>query len=387
MPRSLTKITETALKEERLLNTTQAATTDPSSGPTIDWLGIPAATPSAPHHEQAEARQAELTKPPGSLGFLEQLACRLAGLQGRERPRIEQVQIVVFAGDHGIARAGVSAFPQEVTAAMVRNFANGGAAISVLARQIGAQFEVVNLGTVLDPGPLPGVKDYHLGPGTASFDADPAMTEHQLACALGAGRHAVERARLAGCELFIGGEMGIGNTTSAAAIACALLSQPPEVLAGPGTGLDAAGIARKIAVIANALREHRLGLSSPLEILRRLGGFEIAALTGAYVACAQIGLPVLIDGFISSVAALNASRLCPGAAQWFLFAHASAEPGHRPVLNALRAQPLLNLGMRLGEGSGAAVAVPLLRLACALHNDMATFAAAAVASGMHAGQN
>lgn len=321
-----------------------------------------------------------MTKPTGSLGRLESLACTLAALQARERPTVEQVHISVFAGDHGIARAGVSAFPQEVTAAMVRNFAQGGAAISVLARQLGASFEVVNLGTAIDPGSLPGVKDYRLGPGTADFTSEPAMTEHQLACALGAGRHAVERARLQGCELFIGGEMGIGNTTAATAIGCALLRRPPEVLAGPGTGLDAVGVARKIALIAEALQCHPQAQAVPLEALRRLGGFEIAALTGAYVACAQIGLPVLIDGFISSSAALVAARLCPDAEHWFLFAHSSAEPGHRLMLSSLRAQPLVNLGLRLGEGSGAAVAVPLLRLACALHNDMATFAEAEVAS-------
>lgn len=359
---------------------TRSSILNTSPSPTIEWLAIPATAPSTEHRERAKARQAQLTKPAGSLGRLEHLACELAALQARERPQVERIQIVVFAGDHGIARAGVSAFAQEVTAAMVRNFATGGAAISVLARQLGAEFQVVNLGTVVDPGPAPGVKDYRLGPGTASFDTEPAMTEHQLACALGAGRHAVERAQLQGCELFIGGEMGIGNTTTAAAIACALLQQPPEVLAGPGTGLDPAGIARKVAIIATGLREHQLAIGSPLGTLRCLGGFEIAALAGAYVACAQIGLPVLIDGFISSAAALTAARLCPGAEQWFLFSHASAEPGHRLMLSALRAQPLLDLGMRLGEGSGAAVAVPLLRLACALHNEMATFAEAEVAS-------
>ncbi|EIC20076.1 nicotinate-nucleotide--dimethylbenzimidazole phosphoribosyltransferase [Thiorhodovibrio frisius] len=346
----------------------------------MEWLGIAAVQPSTKHRKGAEARQDQLTKPPGSLGRLEHLACQLAELQARERPQVERIQIVVFAGDHGIARAGVSAFPQEVTAAMVRNFAAGGAAISVLAKQLGAEFEVVNLGTVIDPGPLPGVKDYRLGPGTASFDEHPAMTEHQLACALGAGRHAVERAHLQGCELFIGGEMGIGNTTSAAAIACALLGQPAEILAGPGTGLDLAGVARKTAVIASALRQHREACASPLETLRCLGGFEIAALAGAYVACAQIGLPVVIDGFISSAAALTATRLCLGAEKWFLFSHNSAEPGHRLMLEAMHAKPLLDIGMRLGEGSGAAMAVPMLRMACALHNDMATFAEAEVAS-------
>lgn len=350
--------------------------------PTIEWLGMSAATPSEPHRQAAEARQAQLTKPAGSLGQLESLACTLAALQARDRPGVDRVQISIFAGDHGIARAGVSAFPQEVTTAMVRNFAHGGAAISVIARQLGATFEVVNLGTVSDPGALPGVKDYRLGPGTASFNTEAAMTEHQLACALGAGRHSVERARLQDCELFIGGEMGIGNTTAATAISCALLRRPPEMLTGPGTGLDAVGVAHKTALIAEALQLHPQTRDAPLEALRCLGGFEIAALAGAYVACAQIGLPVLIDGFISTSAALSAARLCPGAEQWFLFAHTSAESGHRLMLDSLRAQPLLDLGLRLGEASGAATAVPLLRLACALHNDMATFAEAEVASAL-----
>lgn len=344
----------------------------------IEWLTIPAALPHAGARQAAETRQSQLTKPPGALGRLEDIAIRLAALQGTEQPCVDRVHIAVFAGDHGVAAEGVSAFPQAVTAEMVKNFARGGAAICVTARALGASLEVINLGTAFDTGTLDGVKDYHLGPGTANFTEAPAMTEHQLACALAAGRHAAERAKLAKAQLFIGGEMGIGNTTAAAALACALLDAPPERLAGPGTGLDAPGVARKAEVIRRALARHRHHHGTPLEALRRLGGFEIAALTGAYIACAHIALPVLVDGFISSAAALAAARLCPGAGGWFLFAHASAEPGHRTVLDALDARPLLDLGMRLGEGSGAAVAVPLLRMTCALHNGMATFAEAGV---------
>ena len=206
------------------------------------------------------------------------------------------------------------------------------------------------------------------------------MTEHQLALALGAGRHAAERARLADCQIFIGGEMGIANTTAAAALACALLDASPPTLAGPGTGLNPRGVAHKAAVIQRALDHHAGNLASPLEALRRLGGFEIAALTGAYLAAAHMGLPVLVDGFISSVAALVATRIQPDVADWFFYGHASAEPGHAAVIQALEATPLLDLGLRLGEGSGAAVAVPLLRLACALHNEMATFAEAQVST-------
>ena len=204
------------------------------------------------------------------------------------------------------------------------------------------------------------------------------MSAEQCAAALQAGRDAALRAKQQGAQIFIGGEMGIANTTSASAIACALLSAAPESLAGPGTGLDSAGVTHKAQVIARALGLHRATADQPLEVLRRLGGFEIAGLAGAYIAAAQNGLPVLVDGFISSVAALVAVRINPAVHTWLLFAHTSAEPGHQRVLAALEAQPLLQLGMRLGEGSGAAVAVPLLQLACALHRGMATFAEAGV---------
>ncbi|MHB8741565.1 MAG: nicotinate-nucleotide--dimethylbenzimidazole phosphoribosyltransferase [Sulfuricaulis sp.] len=345
---------------------------------TMDWLNVPVAAPNETMRRKAEARQQILTKPPGALGRLEALAIQLAALQNTSQPNVEHVHIAVFAGDHGVAAERVSAFPQAVTGEMVRNFAHGGAAISVLARALNATLEVINLGTVNNPGPLEGVKEYRLGPGTANFTQAPAMDESQLARALAAGRHAAERARLAKIQLFIGGEMGIANTTAATALACALLGLAPDRLVGPGTGLDTAGIARKSKVIQRALDLHSAHLGSPIEALRRVGGFEIAALAGAYIACAQMGIPVLVDGFISSSAALAAMRLRPGAENWLLFSHASAEPGHRLILEAFGAQPLLSLGMRLGEGSGAATAVPILRMACALHNEMATFSEAAV---------
>lgn len=343
-----------------------------------EWLRTACAPLHGVARVEAEARQAQLTKPPGALGRLETLAIQLAGMQGTAQPQVDRVHIAVFAGDHGVAAEGVSAFPQAVTAEMVRNFARGGAAISVLARQLDASLEIINLGTVADIGALPGVTNLNLGAGTANFTADAAMTYEQLASVLIAGRDSVERARRAGAQLFIGGEMGIGNTTAAAAMGCALLAVEPATMAGPGTGLDTAGVTHKAQVIARGLMHHRDHLFDPLEVLRRLGGFEIAALTGAYLTCAEVGLPALVDGFIASVAALAAERHRADTQNWFLFAHTSAEPGHKRVLQALDAQPLLDLGMRLGEGSGAAVAVPLLRLACALHNDMATFAAAGV---------
>lgn len=356
-----------------------------------DWLRQPVAPLSAEARQQAAARQGQLAKPAGSLGRLEELALVLAAMQGSAQPRLQQAGIAVFAGDHGVMDEQISAFPREVTVEMVRNFAGGGAAISVLARRLGAELEVVNLGTVADPGPLPGVVAVNLGCGTANFVQQPAMDQAQLAGALGAGYDSAERLLSRGVDLFIGGEMGIGNTTAAAALACAYLEEPPEILAGPGTGLDAAGVGRKIEVLKRVLARHRPALAElagreeeqARETLRRLGGFEIAALAGAYLRCGQRGLPVLVDGFISSVAALAASRLNPDVAAWFIFAHASAEPGHRRVLAALAAEPLLDLGMRLGEGSGAATAFPLLQLACALHSEMATFEEALVSKQLN----
>jgi len=331
--------------------------------------------------EAARQRQARLTKPPGSLGRLEDLAVEMAALQGQAQPALEKIRIVVFAGDHGVAEEGVSAFPQAVTTEMVRNFAHGGAAISVLADTLGASLEVVDVGTAHPPGPLEGVLDRRIAAGTRNFALEPAMTHAQCEQALNEGREAVVRAREAGVDLFIGGEMGIANTTAAAAVASALLDRPAGELAGPGTGLDNAGVAHKARLVDSAVARYRAALDSPLAVLRHLGGFEIAALAGAYVAAAQARLPVLVDGFISSVALLAASRLRPGVEQRVWFAHRSAEPGHQRVLEALDAEPLLDLGMRLGEGSGAAVAVSLLRSACALHAGMATFAEAGVSGG------
>lgn len=344
----------------------------------LSWLQHPAAAFDDVAAAAATERQAQLTKPPGSLGELEQLAIRLAGMQGVVKPRLDRVWISIFAGDHGVVAEGVSAFPQAVTGQMILNFAAGGAAISVLARELGATLEVVNLGTVNDPGERPGVRRAFIAPQTANFCDEPAMTEAQLAQALAAGADSVHLARQAGAQLFVGGEMGIGNTAVATALACAFLNESPAGLTGAGTGLDAAGIARKAAIVARALQCHD-GLSDPLTILRCLGGFEVAALAGGYIAAAQAGIPVLVDGFISTAAALAAVRIHPGARDWMLFAHRSHERGHARLLDALQATPLLDLGLRLGEGSGAATAVPLLRLACALHGGMATFAEAGVA--------
>ncbi|MGB0712049.1 MAG: nicotinate-nucleotide--dimethylbenzimidazole phosphoribosyltransferase [Gammaproteobacteria bacterium] len=339
---------------------------------TATWLNDGARALDEQARAAAVARQGRLTKPPGSLGRLEELAVDLAAMQGRECPRVLDPVITVFAADHGVAVAGVSAYPRAVTAAMVRNFAHGGAAISVLAREAGARFQVINLGTVNDLEPLDGVSRQSLGSGTLDWRAASAMNAMQFDQALCAG------ARAPSGDLFIGGEMGIGSSTSAAALVCALLAVDPARVAGPGTGVDEAGMARKIDAIRAGLRFHGASLDDPLEALRRLGGFEIAALCGAFIAAAQRGVPVLVDGFIAGSAALAAVRINPGVRDWLIFAHRSTEPGHEYVLQALEARPLLDLGLRLGEGSGAALALSLVRAACGLHANMATFDSAGV---------
>jgi nicotinate-nucleotide--dimethylbenzimidazole phosphoribosyltransferase len=343
-----------------------------------NWLDNPVATINQTARQQAAERQGQLTKPPGSLGRLEEIAIRLAGMQGVKKPEINKASITIFAGDHGIADEGVSAFPQAVTAEMVRNFARGGAAICVLARENQAQLEVVNCGTVSEIETLQGVIDARIAPGTANFSKQTAMTDEQLAQALAIGQQAIERAKQNNVQLFIAGEMGIANTSSATALACQLLSLPAEKLAGPGTGLDSNGISHKANVINTALALHQANISNPLDALRTFGGFEVAAITGAYIAAAQAGIPALVDGFIATAAALAAVKIKPEVAEWLIYAHASKEPGHALIMTALDARPLLDMDMRLGEGSGAATALPLIKLACALHNNMATFAEAAV---------
>ncbi|WP_404366715.1 nicotinate-nucleotide--dimethylbenzimidazole phosphoribosyltransferase [Marinobacter sp.] len=348
------------------------------TAPSCWQAAIPSPDPA--RIKAARSRQNSLTKPRGSLGRLEAVAIALCGQQNTDRPGLDRVHIAVFAADHGVCAEGISAFPQEVTGQMVANFAAGGAAISVLARSLGATLEVVNLGTVSALQPLPGVLDQAIAPGTANLAIQPAMTIGQVEAALTRGDKAAQRAADAGAQLFIGGDMGIGNTTSAAALACALLKAPAGELAGPGTGLDRAGVSHKAAVIQRALARHGDN-PEPLAALASLGGFEIAALAGAFLACAARRIPVLVDGFIVSVAALVAVRHNPDLRPWLHFGHLSGEPGHASVLAAMEAEPLLDLGMHLGEGSGAAVAVPLMRAACELHNRMASFADAGVSDG------
>lgn len=345
---------------------------------TLDWISASCPVPDAAAAEVARQRQDQLTKPRGALGRLESLAVQLAALQGTPTPTPDPVHICLFAADHGVAAEGVSAFPQAVTGQMVRNIVAGGAAISVLARRLGAALEVIDCGSLDDLATVPGVRSERVGPGTGNIALAPAMTRDQLARALEIGRAAAQRAAQSGVRLLIGGEMAIGNTTAAAALGCALLKLPATELVGPGTGLDPAGVRHKAEVVERALARHMVAEPGPLALLERLGGFEIAALAGLYLGAAQGGVAVLVDGYIATVSALWACQVNPGLRDWLLFSHGSAEPGHRRLLDALSAMPLLDLGLRLGEGSGAAVAVPLLRLACDLHAGMATFAEAGV---------
>jgi len=346
-----------------------------------DWLTQAAAPPHRPAIEQATARQRILTKPPGSLGQLEDLAIQLAGLLNTDRPALNRPHIILFAGDHGITAEGISAYPSEVTGQMLANFVAGGAAISVLARALKAELHVVDVGTLLSE-PLAGIHTDKVAQGTRNFRREPALTPAELIHALEAGRSAAQRALEAGADILILGEMGIGNTSSASALTAALTDTDPARVVGAGTGLDGDRLAQKTRVISQSLAFHGLmpGRHPPLLCLKKVGGHEIAALTGAFIASAQAGIPLLVDGFICSAAALAAVQLNPSIRDWLVFSHRSAEPGHSILLDALDASPLFDLGLRLGEGSGAALALPLLQLACTLHNDMATFEDAGVST-------
>ena len=308
----------------------------------------------------AQDRQNSLTKPPGSLGRLEELAVFMAGWRGTDRPRIDRAQALVFAGNHGICAQGVNPFPQAVTAQMVANFTAGGAAINQICRVVDADLEVIAL---------------DLDRPTADFTAHPAMTEAETLDALNRGAAAVDP----GADVLVLGEMGIGNTTIASALAAALLGGSVAEWVGPGTGADAATIARKTAAIEAGLKRHA-GLD-PLATLAALGGREQAAICGAVLAARAARVPVILDGFICTAAAVVLHALDPRLLEHGLVGHASAEPGHRRLLTALGARPVLEVDMRLGEGSGAALALGVLRAALECHNGMATFAEAGVSGG------
>jgi len=309
------------------------------------------------------------TKPRGSLGRLEDLGCRLAGIRGFVPERLEAA-VVVAAGDHGVAAEGVSAYPQEVTAQMVANFAAGGAAINVLARQAGARLIVVDAGIAV-PFEHDLVRSVRIGAGTANIARGPAMTPKQVRRALDAGAALVDE--LAGVDVVAIGEMGIGNTTSASALTAALLGVDPQLVCGRGTGLDDEGLARKVETVRRAL-----AANAGHDHLAELGGFEVAFLAGVVLGCERRRIAVLLDGFITGAAALAAVRISPGAVDVMIASHRSPEPGHALVLDALALEPLLDLDLRLGEGSGAALALPLLYASIAILREMATFADAGV---------
>jgi len=335
--------------------------------------------------QAARERLDRLTKPPGSLGRLEALAVQLAGIRGRLVTAVERPAIVVFAGDHGVTRQGVSPYPSDVTRQMVANFVAGGAAINALARAGGADLVVVDVGVAGEPIPAPPIHDRQftlvaarVANGTRDFTVEPAMTMAETLAAIEVGIRCVRNLAAAGCDLLGVGEMGIGNTTASSAMVAALTRRPAADVTGRGTGLDDAGVLHKAAVIDAALARHALDPDRPLDVLAAVGGLEIAALAGAILAAAGEGIPVVLDGFITAAAALVAARLAPNLPARLIASHRSAEPGHRVVLETLGLEPILDLGLRLGEGTGAALAMPLTAAAARVLGEMATFEGAGV---------
>ncbi len=326
----------------------------------------------------ARARQAVLTKPAGSLGRLETLSIQLAGISGRLDPPLTHRVVFTLAADHGVSREGVSAYPREVTAQMVANFLAGGAAINVLAEQMGARVVVADLGVDADLEAHPDLADRKVRRGTSSITAGPAMTREEALVAIGHGRQLVARELEKGLDVALTGDMGIGNTTPSAALVCALTGLDPDEVAGRGTGVDDAGLERKRAAIRTALTVNNERLEDPIEALAALGGFEIAGLVGVILEAAANRRPVVVDGFISGAAALAAAAIAPGITGYLIASHRSQELGHRRVLEHLGLEPLLDLQLRLGEGTGAVLALPLLEAAVNTLNRMATFAEAGV---------
>jgi nicotinate-nucleotide--dimethylbenzimidazole phosphoribosyltransferase len=338
-----------------------------------DAIGGPhtAAATEAQRHLDA------LTKPPGSLGRLEEIAVRLAALTGRP-PRVTAPVIFTLAADHGVVVEGVSAYPQSVTGQMVENFLRGGAAVNVLARQAGAQVVVVDFGVATPLGTPAGLVVRRIAAGTANMAEGPAMTRRQAVAAIEAGAALAVEAITKGADLLGTGEMGIGNTTAASAITAAITGAPAEAVTGYGTGLDEAGRARKVALVRRALEVNGPDPGDGLDVLGKVGGFEIAGLVGVILAGAAHRIPVVLDGFIAGAAALVADALAPAARHALFASHRSAEPGHALALRHLALEPYLALDMRLGEGTGAALFVTLARAAAAIHAEMATFKSAGV---------
>ncbi len=336
----------------------------------------PVAPPSVQIREQARRRVDGLAKPAGALGRLEDLAVWLAACQHRCPPvPVVDVRAVVFAGDHGVAAFGVSAYPAAVTAAMVRLFHAGDAGVSVLARQHGVRLRVLDIGVDDDLPGLPGeVTEFKIRRGSAPIHLTDAVSAGEVVAAIGAGQAIADREVAGGAQLLISGDMGIGNTTPAAALIAAVLGLPAEEVVGRGTGIDDEALDRKRDLIDQALTRmgDRITMSDPLDLLAGLGSADIAASAGFMARAAERGVPVLLDGVVSVAAGLLADRLVPGAANWFAAGHRSTEPAQSFALEKLGLEPLLDLGMRLGEGSGAVAAVPLVRSAALLLRDMAS---------------
>lgn len=330
--------------------------------------------------QAALARLDALTKPPGSLGRLEEIVARYAAIRGDAGARMGRGAILLFAGDHGVAAAGVSAYPAAVTVEMLRNIGAGGAAISVLARRFAYTLTVTDMGVATDTSatPFPGVHYRRVAAGTRNFLRSPAMTLEDAVRAVEIGIETAGAAAIADATLIGIGEMGIANSTSAAALLSATTGIAPARLVGRGTGIDDAGLRRKLAAVESALHLHRGKLGGGIELLAALGGFEIAAMVGACLGAAAARVPVVIDGFIATAAAAVAQRIAPVVRDSMFFSHQSAEGGHALALAALGARPMLDLGMRLGEGTGAALAMNLVESAVALFQRMATFASAGV---------
>jgi nicotinate-nucleotide--dimethylbenzimidazole phosphoribosyltransferase len=332
--------------------------------------------------EAARQRQLQLTKPPGSLGRLEEVADRIAGIQATLSPSVGRARIAIFAADHGVCAEGVNPYPQAVTAQMVANFLRGGAAINALAGAAGAELQIIDAGVAHEiPGVLAGnhLIRRAIAPGTENFCLRPAMTHDQAVAALSLGIELANQAAAEGCTLLAIGEMGIGNTTAASAVTAALTGIAPLEVTGRGTGADDACMARKCSAVERALALHRPNIQEPLDILTCLGGFEIGAITGFCLGAAASRCAVLVDGFIATAAAALAVRMNHAVADYLIPAHRSAEPGHPALLAIIGHQPLLDLNMRLGEGTGAALAIPVVRAAIAAFTGMATFADAGVA--------
>ena len=326
------------------------------------------------------AHQADLTKPAGALGRLEEIAVQLGLIQGKIELNLGKKRIYCFAGDHGIADAGVSAFPQAVTPQMVLNMLSGGAAINQLTEQAGAELLVVDMGVKAEFEDHPRLIKAKVALGTANFLEQPAMTLAQTLQAVTTGFELATQAQAEGVRLLGTGEMGIANTTSAAALMSALLPIPPAQIVGRGTGIDDPTLAHKIKVIETALIKHQRALATPLDILAALGGLEIAGIVGLILGAAANQVAILVDGFISSAAALVALRLKPEVAGYLFFSHLSAEQGHKLFIQKMGITPLIDLDLRLGEGTGAAIAMNLLEAAVFCHNRMATFSGAKVST-------